>query len=34
MKPDRKTTTRASDEPLMWIVVLTCCFVMIWTAVG
>ena len=33
MKDKRKPSTRRSDESMMWVVVLTCCFVMIRTAV-
>ena len=32
MKNNRKSTSR-SDESMMWVIVLTCCFVMIRTAV-
>ena len=32
MKNNRNSTSR-SDESMMWVVVLTCCFVMIRTAV-
>ena len=34
MKPNRKSVSKRSDEAMMWVVVLTSCFVMIWTAVG
>ena len=34
MKNDRKFTSSASDEAMMWVIVLTGCFIMIWTAVG
>jgi len=33
MKNKPKSTARRSDESMMWVVVLTCCFVMIRTAV-
>ena len=34
MKDHRKTASGKSDEAMMWVIVLTCCFIMIWTAVG
>ncbi len=32
MKPNPKA--HAGSEAMMWVVVLTCCFVMVWTAVA
>ena len=34
MKPNRKTISDKSGEAMMWLVVLTSCFVMIWTALA
>jgi hypothetical protein len=34
MKTKRKATGSKSDECMMWAVVLTSCFVMIWTALA
>ena len=34
MKTNRKSANSRGDEAMMWVVVLTCCFVMIWTAIG
>ena len=34
MKNGPKSSSGRSDEAMMWVVVLTCCFVMIWTAVS
>jgi len=34
MKSDRKSAGGKCDEVQMWIVVLICCCIMIWTAIG
>ena len=34
MKSQRKAMIKRSDEAMMWVMVLTCCFVMIWAAIG
>ena len=34
MKPNRKPISDKSGEAMMWLVVLTSCFVMVWTALA